>query len=184
MFVLYSEGGAVVVLTNFTEARLEESNETRIEELLKEYHPKIYAYCFNILRNAHDAEDAAQEVFIKAFQSKKLLEINNINAWLYRIAYNHCLNKVKRKSFIEFIPFVEKNRGQEDDTSSDIELSYILSKLKPKERAMIVLRIVEDKDFTEIAAILDIGIPTARKRFERIKSKVQTILERRMQDEG
>nr|WP_225942082.1 RNA polymerase sigma factor [Sporosarcina limicola] len=76
-----------------------------IEDLLSEYHQKIYVYCYNILRNTQDAEDAAQEVFLKAFQSKKLLEIDNRSAWLYKIAYNHCLNKVKRRNLIEFIPF-------------------------------------------------------------------------------
>ncbi|QFF99877.1 sigma-70 family RNA polymerase sigma factor [Psychrobacillus glaciei] len=169
--------------TNVTEYVIEESHETKVEELLKEYHQKIYVYCYNILRNAHDAEDAAQEVFIKAFQSKKLMEISNSSAWLYRIAYNYCLNKIKRKKMIEFIPFAEKGRLQKETDSSgdysDFELSYILAQLKPKERALIVLRIIEDKDFTEIASILEISIPNARKRFERIKAKIQKIIERR-----
>ena len=172
---------------NRTEYSIEESNETTIEDLIKEYHQKIYIYCFNILRNSHDAEDAAQEVFLKAFQSSRLMEIDNRSAWLYKIAYNHCLNKLKRRSLIKFVPFIENNGLKEKVSNSsqhdDFELSYILSKLKPKERALIVLRIIEDKDFTEIAAILAISTPTARKRFERIKLKVQKIIERRMQDE-
>ncbi|WP_438824010.1 sigma factor-like helix-turn-helix DNA-binding protein [Bacillus sp. JJ1773] len=49
---------------------------------------------------------------------------------------------------------------------------------------MIVLRIIEDRDFSEIAAILDISSSTARKRFERVKVKIQKIIERRIQDEG
>ncbi|MEH6943945.1 RNA polymerase sigma factor, partial [Bacillus sp. JJ722] len=103
---------------------------------------------------------------------------------LYKIAYNHCLNKIKRKSIINFIPFTEKSRLEDSkDEETDFELSYILSKLKPKERALIVLRIIEDKDFTEIAQILGINIPTARKRFERLKLKIQLIIERRLQDE-
>ncbi|MFF2755767.1 RNA polymerase sigma factor [Psychrobacillus sp. NPDC058041] len=170
--------------TNVTEYVIEESHETKVEELLKEYHKKIYRYCFNILRNAHDAEDATQEVFIKAFQNRKLVEINNSSAWLYRIAYNHCLNKIKRKKLVEFIPFTEKGLFPKEDTNdySDFELSYILSQLKPKERALIVLRIIEDKDFKEIASILDISIPTSRKRFERIKAKIQKIIERRSEN--
>lgn len=173
--------------TNVTEYRVEESKKSRIEDLLTEYHQKIYMYCFNILRNTHDAEDAAQEVFIKAFQSSRLMEIDNSNAWLYRIAYNHCLNKLKRRALIEFIPFIETNRMKKEtsyrDQHSDFELSSILSKLKPKERALVVLRVIEDKDFTVIASILGITTSAARKRFERVKSKIQTIIERRLQDE-
>lgn len=93
---------------NKTECSIEEANENGIEALLKEYHQQIYLYCYNILRKPHDAEDAVQEVFLKAYQSSKLMEINNYSAWLYKIAYNHCLNKIRRKALIEFIPFTEK----------------------------------------------------------------------------
>lgn len=65
----------------------------------------------------------------------------------------------------------------------DIELDWILSKLKPKERALIVLRIVEDKNFNDIASIMDISSSTARKRFERIKAKIQRIIERSVENE-
>lgn len=171
------------VYLNRADCNVQESKEQVIEELLRDYHQKIYRYCYNIIRNPHDAEDAAQEVFLKAFQSSKLLEIDNKSAWLYKVAYHHCLNKVKRRNLIEFIPFMDTNRSKEETESSDFELSYILSKLKPKERALLVLRIVEDKGFAEIATILAISTPTARKRFERVKSKVQKIIERRMRDE-
>lgn len=171
---------------NRSEYSIEESDETRMEDLLKEYHQQIYIYCYNMLRNPHDAEDAAQEVFLKAYQSSRLMEINNHSAWLYKIAYNHCLNKVRRKALIDFIPFIDKRGKEEIDNNQhrDFELEYILSKLKPKERAIIVLRIIEDKDFAQIAMILDISSQTARKRFERVKSKIQKIIERRIQDEG
>jgi RNA polymerase sigma-70 factor (ECF subfamily) len=171
------------VYLNQVDCNLQESKEQVIEELLKDYHQKIYLYCYNILRNPYDAEDATQEVFLKAIQSSKLLEIDNKSAWLYKIAYHHCLNKVKRRNLIEFIPFMDTNRSIEETESCDFELSYILSKLKPKERALLVLRIVEDKGFAEIATILEISSPTVRKRFERVKSKVQKIIERRMRDE-
>lgn len=181
------KGGIWEVYLNRTEYSNQESNENMIEDLIKEYHQKIYIYCYNIMRDSHDAEDAAQEVFLKAFQSSKLMEIDNRSAWLYKIAYNHCLNKVKRRNIIKFVPFIEITGLKENISTSnqhdDFELNYILSKLKPKERALIVLRIIEDKDFIEIAKILAISTPTARKRFERIKLKVQKIIERRIKDE-
>lgn len=170
---------------NRTEYRLEELNEeTSIEELLNQYQQPIYIYCYNILSNPHDAEDAVQEVFLKAYQSKRMIEIDNQRAWLYKIAYNHCLNKLRRKSLIEFIPFTGKEKESMNDSHNDFELNYILSKLKPKERALIVLRIIEDRDFSEIAMILGINAATARKRFERVKLKIQKIIERRIHDEG
>lgn len=172
---------------NKTEYTIEEVNESIFEDLLKQYHQPVYIYCYNILRNSHDAEDAVQDVFMKAFQSRRMIEINNHSAWLYKIAYNHCINKIRRKALIEFIPFTEKNRLENEmdqELHSDDEIHYILSKLNPKERAISVLRIIEERDFMEIGEILSISAQTARKRYERVKGKIQKILERRLQDEG
>ena len=58
-----------------------------------------------------------------------------------------------------------------------------MSKLKAKERALLALRIIEDRDFAEVALILNITPATARKRFERVKVKVQKIIERNNQNE-
>lgn len=148
-----------------------------IEKLIEIYAHRIYRYCFSILRDAHEAEDATQDVFMKAMQYKNLKDIEHISAWLYKIAYRHCINKYRRKSLIPFIPHTEKHDISVEQEGRDEELQYILSQLMPKERALIVLRIVEDKDFTEIASILGTTVPTARKRFERVKGKIQKIIE-------
>ncbi len=173
--------------TKMFEQSIEETKDDRISYLLKEYYQKIYVYCFNILRNAHDAEDAVQEVFMKAFQNNKLMKIENYNAWLYKIAYHHCLNKMKRKSFIKFIALDGGAKMYDvsitNNPSIDLELEEIMSQLKAKERALLVLRVIEDKDFAEISLILNITPATARKRYERVKIKVQKIIERTAYDE-
>ena len=56
--------------TKVFEHAMEYTRDELISYLLKEYYHKVYVYCFQILRNAQDAEDAVQEVFIKAFQYK------------------------------------------------------------------------------------------------------------------
>ncbi|WP_342441884.1 sigma-70 family RNA polymerase sigma factor [Lysinibacillus sp. FSL K6-0057] len=173
--------------TKVFEHALENTRDELISYLLKEYYHKVYVYCFQILRNAHDAEDAVQEVFIKAFQYKKLLNIENYSAWLHKIAYHYCLNKAKRQSLIKFISFEGRVNVQDLDyfynPDIDLELDEIMSKLKAKERALLALRIIEDRDFAEVVLILNITPATARKRFERVKAKVQKIIERNNQNE-
>ncbi|MEH7124399.1 RNA polymerase sigma factor, partial [Bacillus sp. JJ1773] len=115
---------------NRAEYSIEGAEENIHEDLIKLYHHQVYTYCYNILRDHHDAEDAVQEVFIKIYQSKNISEINNHRAWLYKIAYNNCLNKIRRKALIKFIPFTEKDRLKKEpayDQHSDFELNYILS---------------------------------------------------------
>lgn len=97
------------MISKMTVHSLEDSLENKITtDLMKEYHQKIYIYCYNILRNPHDAEDAVQEVFFKAHQSNNLTTVANNGAWLYKIAYHHCLNQIRRKSLVKFISFTEK----------------------------------------------------------------------------
>ncbi|TGN33115.1 RNA polymerase sigma factor [Lysinibacillus sp. S2017] len=169
--------------TNITHYKVTESDEVWMEDLLEKYHRKIFRYCYHILRDIHDAEDATQEVFMKAFKSSSKTKITNSNAWLYKIAYNHCLNKLKRKSIVTFLPFNEGYKIAEESIDNiNFELNFIISKLKPKERTLIVLRIIEDKDYADIASILGISQQTARKRFERVKEKIQKIIERRNND--
>ncbi|WP_274310079.1 RNA polymerase sigma factor [Solibacillus daqui] len=145
-----------------------------IETFISSHYDKIYKYCYSILRNVEDAEDAVQEVFLKAMKSNNLSSINNPNAWLYKIAYFHCMNKLKRRKILSFVPFIEsENTVNIVENMLDEQLHNILSQLKPDERALVVLRIIENYSFEEIAAIMDKPAPTIRKRYERLKEKIR-----------
>ncbi|MCH7323426.1 sigma-70 family RNA polymerase sigma factor [Solibacillus sp. MA9] len=145
-----------------------------IETIISSHYDKIYKYCYSILRNVEDAEDAVQEVFLKAMKSNNLSSINNPNAWLYKVAYFHCMNKLKRKKILSFVPFIEfENTVNVVENEQDEQLHNILNQLKPDERALVVLRIIENYSFEEIAAIMDKPAPTIRKRYERLKEKIR-----------
>ena len=147
------------------------------ELLIELYYDKIYKYCFNMLRNTHDAEDAVQEVFIKAIKNGNLTNIENQNAWLYKVAYYHCMNKIKKQKLLAFIPFIEnKSSSISYEHTFDEELQHVLTRLKPEERSLITLRIVEDYSFEEIAQIFNKPASTIRKRYERLKEKIKKLL--------
>lgn len=147
------------------------------ESLIEMYYDKIYKYCYSMLRNTHDAEDAVQEVFFKAMKSGKVSKVENQNAWLYKISYFHCMNKIKRQKLLAFIPFIDnENSSLAIEIEFEDELQSILTRLKPEERALIILRIVENYSFEEIAQILDKPSATVRKRYERVKGKIKNLL--------
>ncbi|MER1956882.1 MAG: RNA polymerase sigma factor [Solibacillus sp.] len=153
------------------------TNVENMEVFISRHYEKIYKYCYSMLRNIEDAEDAVQEVFLKAIKSGSLTSIENPNAWLYKIAYFHCINKLKRRKFLSFVPFIEsENTEIVIDKVHDEQLQHILNQLKPDERALIVLRIIEHYSFDEIAAIMDKPAPTIRKRYERLKEKIKKML--------
>ncbi|CAM3099337.1 hypothetical protein PALU110988_01305 [Paenibacillus lupini] len=62
------------------------------------YQRRIFIYCCRMLENEQEAEDAAQDIFVKAYQSiQSYRPTAGFSAWLYKIAYRHCLNVLRRR---------------------------------------------------------------------------------------
>lgn len=157
-----------------------------IECIINHYYEALYRYCYRILRSKEDAEDLVQEVFIKInnlLEDKKNIEIHN--NYLYKIAYNKCINTIRRKKIIKFISFegsgvedlyYKKDTYFEDELSE--ELSKIMSLLKVEERSLLILRTIEEMSYEEISKIVGKTPSTLRKQYERIKKKVIRLIEK------
>lgn len=65
-----------------------------IENYIRDYNKQIFSYCYRMLNNRHEAEDAVQEVFLKIFiyicHKKQVVDSPKI--WLYKVAHNYCIN--------------------------------------------------------------------------------------------
>lgn len=151
------------------------------DQLVERYHKPIFVYCFHMLRQRQDAEDAAQEIFLKAMKHcmQSGEDIRAESAWLYRIAHNHCINILKRRKLLSFLPFGEEGKREPSREAAysrvdeSMAIDALLAKLSVEDRSVMVLRIIEDKTFEEIGAILHASPATARKRFERAKRKAK-----------
>lgn len=160
------------------------------EELVLKYQDRIYNLCRYMLGNTHDAEDAAQDTFIKAYQN-----LNNFRpeasfyTWLYRIAVNTCLD-YKRRPFFESL--FKKSEGEEfiDEPPSDrpspeklyeskqlgLALRNSLGKLSLKLRTVIILKEIEGLSYDEIADILEVSIGTVKSRISRAREELKKLL--------
>jgi RNA polymerase sigma-70 factor (ECF subfamily) len=160
------------------------SGETeRFAELISCFQQQLFRYCFYMLGSRQDAEDAVQEVFIKAYEHlHQYKRTVSVSAWLYKIAGNHCLNLInKRKRFHTLLPIIGASVETHATTAYgegelDTAWSEAIAGLKPEERNLLVLRVFEDKSFEEIAAILNVKSSLVRKKFARLKQKVQKFL--------
>lgn len=155
-----------------------------IETIIEEYGQKIYKYCYNMLRNRQEAEDAAQDIFIKVYNNMSHMhEIKSVSSWLYRIAYNQCLNIIRRKKLFFFIPINEdlKINAVNYDTGIESEfseqLTSIISLLPAQDRSVLILHVIEEKSYDEIAVIFNKKPDAVRKQYERARKKVKAYLE-------
>lgn len=158
-----------------------------LESIIENYYQALYRYCYRMLRDKEDAEDMVQEVFINIdaiLTNKRNVELHN--NYIYKIAYNQCVNKIKRDKLIKFISFegagieevqYKKDTYFEDELSE--ELSIIMSLLKSEERSLLIFRAINDMDYKEISIIMGKSAASLRKQYERTRKKIMKILEER-----
>jgi RNA polymerase sigma-70 factor (ECF subfamily) len=168
--------------------RFKKGDLSAFEGVVRSHQDRIYNLCRYMLQNPRDAQDAAQDVFIKAYQG--LIDFSpdsSFYTWIYRIAINTCLD-YKRRSRRESL----RNEPLDDDLPSEapfpdrlyesretIEaIQLVLQNLPNKLRAAIVLREVEGLSYVEIAEVLHISLGTVRSRISRAREELRRLLKK------
>lgn len=153
------------------------------EELVSRHQGRIMANCRYLSKSPDDAEDLAQEVFVKAFFALPRFEArSSFKTWLQRIKINHCLNHLEKKRGKLFVDTeqpglaaVEEMRvpaRAERDLSSleDRErIEIVLDDLSEALRVPLVLREVDGLSYQEIARRLEISLSAAKMRIKRAR---------------
>ena len=143
-------------------------DERAIRWVLNRYRDRVVRLAAHVLHNSREAEDVAQEAFVKAFrQIGQFRGDSGFYAWLYRIVINLCLDRMRRKSMTSEMP-LEENIAHFVAVAPDVEnrlsVAQVLDSLTPPMRAALVLREVEGLEYAEIADVLNIPVGTVRSR--------------------
>jgi RNA polymerase sigma factor (sigma-70 family) len=163
--------------------------------LVKRYQERIYATIYNMTSNHEDANDLAQESFIKAFQALKSFKGGStFYTWLYRIAVNKTINFLKQRknrthmslNDIDFnaehdpdlMALISENTPRRDAGLTELQkkLNEALLKLSEPHRLVIVLHDVQGQSHDEIAEIMDCNIGTVRSRLFYARQQMQAEL--------
>jgi RNA polymerase sigma-70 factor (ECF subfamily) len=151
-----------------------------LEDAVAEFGHAILRYCHATLCDYHEAQDAAQMVFIKAHAKQGHFKPGtNLSAWLYKIAYNTCmdiLRKNRRRANLAASLEARAKDSVYEDAGMSPKLEAALLALKPADRALIFSRAIDEKDYAELAQIYGATPAALRKRYERAKKKLATIL--------
>ena len=144
-------------------------DERAIRWVLNKYRDRVVRLAAHVLHNPREAEDIAQEAFVKAFrQIGQFRGESGFYAWLYRIVVNLCLDRMRRKSATSETPLDETTAPWIGAVTPDMEkriiVEGVLDSLTPPMRAALVLREVEGLEYAEIAEVLGIPVGTVRSR--------------------
>ncbi len=162
------------------------TNDTLLFEVLYDrYSSLVYNKCYGFAKDADEAKDLTQDVFLKLFV--KLASFkgkSKFSTWLYSFTYNHCVNYVTRSTAKKFekqsVDYTEiENISGDDDESDDSILSMKVDKLKvalelisPEEKMILLLKYQENLSVKEIEAALSIGESAVKMRVKRAKDKL------------
>jgi RNA polymerase sigma-70 factor (ECF subfamily) len=168
--------------------QIKKGDPSAFEAIVRKYEDKIYNLCRYMLRDPEDAQDAAQDVFLKAYRAlKDFRPDSSLYPWIYRIAVTTCID-YRRKSrrealrtepLTEDLPSVEpipEQRYQSGEISDSLQLA--LQKLPEKLRGAIVLREIEELSYEEIAQVLHTSPGTVKSRISRAREQLRHLLKK------
>ena len=154
-------------------ARTAEGDDGAFRIIVERHQERLVRLCQRLLHDREEALDAAQEVFIKAYQKAGTLEPKGeLYTWLYRVATNHCLNRIRRRRIVRFMPMVSSSSDVaysmepvSESAGPDTELEAkerwqatqsAIDRLPDNQRAVLVLAKFEGMSYRQIAETLEI----------------------------
>lgn len=156
--------------------------------LVDKYERLVYSLIRKVVGNPEDAEELAQDAFVKAFRSLGSFKGDcSFSTWIYRIAYNTALSEVRKKK-LEFLAIDEMlltNVSEEEvtialghtDTSEQLDkLDIALSRIPPDERALITLFYMKEKTIEEVSFITGLTESNVKTKLFRIRKKLFVLL--------
>ena len=154
-------------------------------EIVEIYSNSIYQLGYRMLGNRHEAEDIAQEAFIRAYVNIKSFNQDlKFSTWLFRIATNLCIDRIRKKKPDYYLDAevsgtdgltmysqLSSNSPLPEKELESLELQETVQmeilKLPEKYRSVIVLKYIEELSLNEISEILDMPLGTVKTRIHR-----------------
>ena len=160
--------------------------------LVEKYKDIVFSIALKVLRNREDAEEMAQESFIKAYKSlHKFKRKSKFSTWLYRITYNNCISEVRKKK----LHTISTDDVQIPDAPDEMNLDGIpeenrvkyikaaLEKLPESEYTLTLLYYFEDKSVEEIAQISKMTESNVKVKLFRARKKLYAVLNDMLKEE-
>ncbi|MBS4220128.1 RNA polymerase sigma factor SigW [Bacillus sp. FJAT-49711] len=154
-------------------------------EIVELFKDKVFQLCFRMLGNRHEAEDIAQEAFVRAYVNiHSFNQGRKFSTWLYRIATNLCIDRIRKKKPDYFLDAevagtegltmysqIAAEGKSPDSEVETMELQEIVQReilrLPDKYRVVIVLRYIDDLSLNEISEVLEMPLGTVKTRIHR-----------------
>ncbi|MEK3936884.1 RNA polymerase sigma factor SigW [Sporosarcina sp. FSL W7-1349] len=160
-------------------------NQDAFEEIVTLFQHRLYQVCYRMLGNAQEAEDIAQEAFVRAYINIHTFDQKRkFSTWLFRIATNLCIDRIRKKKpdyyldaevpgteglnlYSQVAATDELPEDQVEKMELQERIHYEIGRLPDKYRSVITLRYIEELPLQEIGDILELPLGTVKTRVHR-----------------
>ena len=163
-------------------ARVQQGDAAAYDYLVSKYLRRVVSIAWGVVRNSHDAEDLAQEAFVKAYQNVGRFRAGEpFGPWIYRIVTNAALdtmkhrNKFRHEAVAESEPAARRDDAALPAMSNEIaqRIDLAIEELPEMQRIVARLHLVEEFDHQEIAGMMDLSEGTVRSHLSLARKKLR-----------
>jgi RNA polymerase sigma-70 factor (TIGR02960 family) len=163
------------------------TTEAEFAARAEQHRRELHVHCYRMLGSFDEAEDLVQETLLRAWRRRDTLERDEwFRAWLYKIATNACLDKIKsdnrRVPSLESMrdvpwlqPYPDRLLDEEIIARETIELTFlaVIQLLPPRQRAVLILRDVLDWAAEQVAEVLELSVAAVNSALQRARATVR-----------
>lgn len=167
-------------------------NTAAFGQIVDVYKNMVFTLAVRMIRNREEAEEVSQDVFIKVYKSLGKFKFDSkFSTWIYKIAYNSCLDRIKKnKKFLKDVEINESNFNLIVTVDNALEklikdersllVRQCVNKLPEQSCALMTLFYFEELSLDEISEITGLSTNTAKVKLHRARKRLVEIMEQHM----
>ena len=152
--------------------------------LVSRYENEVYTLALYLLRDRSDAEDIAQETYIKLWENLEQIDFMRAKSWLMKVTRNKCLDRLRRRVLENQISSDPLNadqvQGPADTLVQKQQISWLrkaIENLNEPYRSLIVLRDIQQNSYNEIARTLELNLDQVKVYLYRARQQLKSSLQ-------
>lgn len=171
-----------------------EKDNEYLGALLQRYTLLLFGVCMKYLKNEEEARDAVQQIFLKVITELQRYKVEYFKSWLYMVAKNHCLMKIrsvqgKREMELkdEITGFTEDGDHVHQLKEKDLTLSLMnesLDELNKEQKDCVTLFYLEKRSYQEISETTGYSLMQVKSHIQNGKRNLKILLEKKLKSKG
>ena len=174
--------------------RVQQGEAEAFSHLVTAYEKQVYNLCLRMVTNPEDAQDLAQEAFLKAWRGLSFYKAeSSFSTWLYRLTTNVCIDFLRKRRRSSTVSLSNEDDGEEWELeltdpapTPEQHLEYqdqaqavaqAMEQLEEEYRTILTLRVVQDLPYEQIAEVMNMKVGTVKSRLARARMKLKNFLQ-------